>query len=228
MGQVISLDEHRAASVRPRRGSADRPGRRTTFHFELDSPLTYLAAERVERQLPGVEWRPVVAPQPLGDDRVLARRTEGGLRDEVERRAATLGLPLLWPDPRGAAAPRARRIAAFAASAGHGAAAFTLAAGRLAFCGGFHLDDPEVLAEAAAAAKLDLAACLHAALDPAHDRALRAAGHAIAAAGATRLPVLQVGATLFCGEHRVPEAVAAARAGRPAPVGRLYSVDAWR
>ena len=41
-----------------------------------------------------------------------------------------------------------------------------LAIGRLSFCGGFDVDDPEILAEAAAAAGLDLDACLLAAVNP--------------------------------------------------------------
>ena len=40
------------------------------------------------------------------------------------------------------------RAAHYASQQGRGAA-FVLAAGRLAFCGGFDLDDPELLAEAA-------------------------------------------------------------------------------
>jgi len=50
--------------------------------------------------------------------------------------------------------------------------AFVLAATRLAFCGGFDLDDPEVLAEAAAAAGLELDACLHAGGDEVPPRLL--------------------------------------------------------
>jgi len=53
---------------------------------------------------------------------------------------------------------------------------------RLAFCGGFDLDDPEVLAEAAAAAGVPLDDCLRAARDPALDApALRAARRLLAA-----------------------------------------------
>ena len=49
----------------------------------------------------------------------------------------------------------AMRVAAMASERGM-AAPFVLAAGRLAFCGGYDLDDPEVIAEAAAAAALAL------------------------------------------------------------------------
>ncbi len=66
------------------------------------------------------------------------------------------GCPLIWPEPFADGGVRARRAASFACELGAGAA-FALAAGRLAYCGGFDLDDPETLAEAAAAAGLPLA-----------------------------------------------------------------------
>ena len=65
------------------------------------------------------------------------------------RRAVELRLPLVWPDGFPVAAPSALRAAAYAAEIGAGAR-FALAASRLAFCGGFDLEDPEILAEAAA------------------------------------------------------------------------------
>ena len=96
-------------------------------------------------------------------------------------------------------------------AAAHGrGAAFALAAGRLAFCGGFDLDDPDVLAEAAAAAGLDLGEALAAARDARTDRVAAHEGERVAHLGAATLPVLQLGAELFCGEHRVAEARAAA------------------
>jgi 2-hydroxychromene-2-carboxylate isomerase len=102
------------------------------------------------------------------------------------------------------------RVAAYAASVGRGAE-FALAAGRLAFCGGFDLEDPEIIAEGAAAAGLALDACLAAAHDQRRDRDLEAAGRRLRAAGADRLPALSVSQTLFWGEERVAEAAAAAR-----------------
>jgi 2-hydroxychromene-2-carboxylate isomerase len=102
------------------------------------------------------------------------------------------------------------RVAALAAECGRGSA-FVLAASRLAFCGGFDLDDPEILAEAAAAAGLGLDAALEAAADAGRDGPIEEAGRRLLAQGADRLPVLQVGRTLFCGEERLSEAAAAAR-----------------
>ena len=105
------------------------------------------------------------------------------------------------------------RAAALACELGRGAA-FVLAAGRLAFCGGFDLGDPEVLAEAAAAAGLPLDACLAAAGDAGRDAAIEDAGRRLVAMGADELPALRVGRRLFDGEERLPEAAAAATAYR--------------
>ena len=55
--------------------------------------------------------------------------------------------------------PAAMRVAHYAAQQGRGGA-FVLAATRLAFAGGFDLDDLEILTEAAAAAGLRLDGCL--------------------------------------------------------------------
>ena len=102
------------------------------------------------------------------------------------------------------------RVASYAAERGRGAA-FALAAGRLAFCGGFDLDDPDSLAEAAAAAGLDLEESLRAAADRRRDGAMEAAARRLLAVGADRLPALRVGRSLFWGDSQVAEAVATAR-----------------
>lgn len=207
MGQVISLAEHRAARARAG-GEAPSP-RASTFWFDLGSPFTYLAAERVERLLPGVEWRPVA-----GEGEAVT--PTGTVRAGVERRAAALRLPLVWPENPDAPARAAMRVAHFAAERGS-AAAFVLAASRLAYCGGFDLADPETLAEAAAAANLALEDCLAAAGDSRRDVALRAAADDLRARGADRLPAFSVHGRLLCGESRLAEAAAArVRSRRPA------------
>ena len=173
-------------------------------HAGIDcSGLTYLAAERVERLLGSVRWRPVAAE-------ALHRGNpwkDPAARAQAERRAAALHLPLVWPDRFPDPGRVALRAAAFASEQGRGAA-FTLAACRLAYCGGFDLDDPELLAEAAAAAGLGLEACLQAAGDVTRDGALEAAGRRLLAAGADRLPAVQVGRALICGEDRLGESAA--------------------
>jgi 2-hydroxychromene-2-carboxylate isomerase len=209
MGEVIQLAERRA-----RRASSGVRGRgqllRTEFLFDLACPYTYLAAERVERAFESVVWTPVsaaaVTRHAAASDSVAERRT----RTAVETRAAQLRMPLIWPERFPAEVPAAMRVAVYASECGRGAA-FTLAAGRLAYCGGFDLEDPEIIAEAAAAAGLGLDACLQAARDESRDGALEASGRRLLAAGADRLPALRVGRALFWGEERVAEAAAAAR-----------------
>jgi 2-hydroxychromene-2-carboxylate isomerase len=178
---------------------------RPTLYFDLRSPYTYLVAERADRLFAGLDWRPASAD-------VL----DGGDPDDDAARAAAdrarlLGLPLVWPEDRPYRVLRAMRVASLAAERGSGGM-FALAASRLAFCGGFDLDDPEILAEAAAAAGIALDDAFHAAGDVARDGPIEAAARMLVAAGAERLPVLKVGRTLFSGEDRLMEGAAAARA----------------
>jgi 2-hydroxychromene-2-carboxylate isomerase len=184
--------------------------RRAEFFFDLSSPFTYLAAERVDRAFEDVVWTPASAAAlqraQQGDDGAGLDR----LRQVAEERAALLRLPLSWPERFPADVPAAMRVAALASQAGRGAA-FVLAATRLAFCGGFDLEDPEILAEAAAAANIVLDDCLAAARDTGRDGAIEAEGRRLLAAGADRLPALRVGRALYWGEDRLSDAALAAR-----------------
>jgi len=220
MGDVISLTERRAS----RRASAVReaagdPGRRArvTFYFDLASPWTYLAAERAERMFPGGRWRPATGDVLLGGRTAPDPRDEE-LRDAAERRARELRLPLVWPEGWPVTGQGAMRVAAMAAEHGH-AAPFVLAAGRLAFCGGYDLDDPLVIAEAAAAAALPLDAALTAARQVGRDGGMERTAMQLLRRGADELPVAVVGRQLFSGEGRLAEAAAAAVAPGPL-VGR--------
>jgi 2-hydroxychromene-2-carboxylate isomerase len=165
------------------------------FFFDVTCPLSYLAAERVERRLPGAEWVPVdgsaLAP-PDGDE--LAQT-----RARAEQRARALRLPLMWPERFPLRAPCAQRAAAFACELGAGPA-FALAASRLAFCGGFALDDPETIAEAAAAAAVPLGACLEAAGEHWRDEEIGEVSATLRSAGIERLPAFQVGSHWLQGE----------------------------
>jgi 2-hydroxychromene-2-carboxylate isomerase len=201
VGIVIDL-----AARRPAGNRAPARQRRATFFFDLADPGTYLAAERVERLSAVVTWQPAA----LG----MMVRLEP---EAVVARAATLRMPVVWPDDHPDPVPRAMRAAAHAAEVGRGAA-FVLAASRLAFCGGFDLDDPEVLAEAAAAAGVGLEDSLAAAGDARWDAAIEHAGRFVIAHGADAAPVVQVGRLLFAGEQRVGDAAAALR-GRGAGGG---------
>jgi 2-hydroxychromene-2-carboxylate isomerase len=212
MGELIDLAQRREAVQRM---SSRREPARAQLFFDLACPFTYLATERVERAFAHVTWTPAsaetlqrccLASDPEGAERV---------RLAAEGRASTLRLPLVWPERFPQEVPAAMRVASFAAEAGRGSA-FVLAAGRLAFCGGFDLDDPEILAEAVAAAGLSLVDCFHAAGDATRDGAAEAVGRKLLAAGADRLPVLRVGRSLFWGEQRVGAAAASVRQATPA------------
>ena len=124
------------------------------------------------------------------------------MRAAAEQRAAQLRLPLEWPDRFPGEVPATMRVASLAIEQGHGGE-FILAAGRLAFCGGFDLEDPEILAEAAAAAQIDLDDCLRAARDESRDAPIEATSRRLLAVGADRLPALQVGRALLWGERRI-------------------------
>ena len=209
MGHVISLDQHRR---RRRPATIDAT---PEFYFDVACPLSYLTAERVERVLGSVEWVPVDgAALHAGADEEYRRV----LRSRADASAQALRLPLVWPeDGTLSAAQCARRASAFACEIGAGAP-FALAASRLAFCGGFDLDDPETLAEAAAAAGVPLEECLAAAGEAERDEALLAATEAVRAAGLDELPAIRIGDRWFSGDSGL-FAAAAMRNG-PRVIGR--------
>jgi 2-hydroxychromene-2-carboxylate isomerase len=175
--------------------------RRIRFYFDLGCPLSYLAAERIERVLGEVQWIPAVG---------LSERDRVAVRAHAETCAIALRLPLVWPDRLPARISGASRAASYAAEIGAGAR-FALAASRLAFCGGFDLDDPETLAEAAAAAGIPLRACLAAAGDAERDVQLLATARSLANRGVSELPAIQVGRRLLQGDQLLAEASALLR-----------------
>ncbi len=196
MGTVVDL------SSRRRDHPAPAAFGRVTCFVDLSCPFSYLAAERVGRAFGSVTWR-------LASNQCVDRRDPasdpahaGQVRDAAERRADQLRLPLEWPDRFPGETPAAMRVASLAIEQGLGAQ-FILAAGRLAFCGGFDLEDPEILAEAAAAAQIDLDDCLRAARDASRDAAMDTTSRRLLAHGAERLPALQVGHALLWGERRI-------------------------
>jgi 2-hydroxychromene-2-carboxylate isomerase len=197
MGVVIELKDQLADRSRPRGGS------RAAFFYDLACPFSYLVAEGVERVLGEVEWIP--APAVGLDGGVLWARYEA-MRALAEREARAVRLPLVWPDQFPANPRHALRAATYAAENDAGAS-FGLAALRLAFCGGFDLEDPEIIAVAATAAGLSIDACLNAARDPSRDRPLWATARGLHARGVRRLPSIRLGRRLLSGE-RVLESVA--------------------
>jgi 2-hydroxychromene-2-carboxylate isomerase len=208
MGDLIRLEERRAA--REARAAHRYAPARVEFLFDLCCPFSYLAAERVDRMFDEVIWTPASTSALCCGSLITDPEGLAEYRLEAERRALELRLPLIWPERFPEEVPAAMRAAHYASEQGRGAA-FVLAAGRLAFCGGFDLDDPELLAEAAAAAGIDMQGWLQALGELRRDGEIDAAGRALLAAGADRLPALRVGDLLFAGEHRIDEAAAAAR-----------------
>jgi len=224
MGDVISLNDWRRAGT----GSwtpASPEGqvhRAPAFFFDLGCPFSYLAAERVERLLGSVAWIPTSSVALHRGSRWSDARASALARLRAEERARELRLPLVWPERFPAGVPMALRAAAHAAQLGAGAE-FALAAVRLAYCGGFDLEDPETLAEAAAAAGMTLEQCLGAAGDLAHDGALNATARSLMRCGVRELPAVRVAGRYIAGERHLPEAAALLRSvshsHRLAPVG---------
>ena len=174
MGELINLAERRELRRRSRATPRSLPVR-AEFFYDLACPFTYLAAERVERAYDDVVWTPASATALRRGSPAAGEAALAGVRAAAQERAAVLRLPLVWPETWPADVPAAMRVASYAAERGRGAA-FALAAGRLAFCGGFDLDDPDSLAEAAAAAGLDLEESLRAAADRRRDGAIGSRG----------------------------------------------------
>lgn len=207
MGNVIYLADRRAQRA------AAPPPQRPTFFFDISSPLSYLMAERIERRLGEVDWVVVDAGrlrrlaggsraggERLSNLRPRGERAEGqGLRARAEACARALRLPLVWPDRFPGSAPCALRACAFACELGAGGP-FALAASRLAFCGGFDLEDPETLAEAAAAAGIPLDECLAAAGETWRDEELAETARRLAAHGIGELPAIRIGERWLAGE----------------------------
>lgn len=118
------------------------------------------------------------------------------------------------------AVPGATRAAAYACEGGAGAR-FALAAFRLAFCGGYDIDEPGVLSELAASVGIPRAGCVEAAADPRRDEALEAAARGLGYRGVRTLPGFKIGDRWFEGEHSLLSAAALERHRRHAPVASL-------
>lgn len=123
----------------------------------------------------------------------------------AEREARALRLPLSAPSNPLADGTGLNRAAVYAGDHGAGAR-FALAASRLIFCGGFDLDDPRVVAEAAAAARLPVSGALAAAEDTDWDEPLQATAVGLRARGIQATPAIRIGTRWFLGLGAVPGA----------------------
>ena len=190
------------------------------FYYDLGSPYSYLAAERVNSVLGVVPvWRPILLG---GVFKVTGRRSwahgekrEAGMA-EVERRATTYGLPpIRWPEPWPGDMLVAMRAAVFAQRSGR-AVAFSLAAFRQAFAAGRDLGDADNVVLAGAACELHPRALLTGVESRAVKDALRAQTDAAVSRGVIGVPTVAVGDLLFHGDDRLEEAaVAVGERSRP-------------
>jgi 2-hydroxychromene-2-carboxylate isomerase len=188
---------------------------RPVFYFDLGSPYSYLAAERVNSLLPVVPvWQPVL----LGA--IFNARGHGSWSQtdereagmaEVERRAREYGLPeIRWPDPWPGNTLTAMRAATFAQQTGR-TVAFALAAFRQAFAGGRDLSDVDNVLLAAAACELHPRAVLTGIEMKSVKEQLRDATDEAIARGVMGVPSIAVGGQVFWGDDRLDEAAGAIR-----------------
>jgi 2-hydroxychromene-2-carboxylate isomerase len=203
MGELIQLSERLADRSRP-------SGELVRFFFALDDPMSYLAAERIERALGPIQWVPVLGPlserngADSADERELRARERLTLAD---REAAALELPIVEPHRFPMDSRKAARAATFAADAGAGAA-FAIALLRLAFCGGFDIGSVPVIEEAAAVAGLTIADAVAAASDRSLDVRIDATSRGLPMRGVKSPPAINIGTTWFEGPNAVYAAVA--------------------
>jgi 2-hydroxychromene-2-carboxylate isomerase len=191
----LALPADRPAAL-PRRSDS-----RPAFFFDLACPISYIAADRVERLLGDVEWIPVPA-HALSAERPDPLETIY----EAAELARAARLPLVIPDNFPAAVPSAMRAAAYANEQGAGAR-FALAASRLAFCGGFDLERGSVLEDVAGAARLPMDEVLAASSEECRDAELQATASLLQSEGMTGLPVVSIGGQWFQGAEALSQAV---------------------
>jgi 2-hydroxychromene-2-carboxylate isomerase len=193
--------------------SAERP----VFYYDLNSPYSWLAAERIHELLPEPPvWQPIAFAFILRHDNrtpwSLGPEKGDGVR-EIERRAAERGLPEpRWPDgwPEATYSIPAMRAATFAAEIGRGTA-FALAAFRQQFNAGRGLNDVDNLLLAGAACELHPKALLAALERDSIKQRLREATDDAIARGVPGVPTVRVGDELFWGDDRLEDAAEAVR-----------------
>jgi 2-hydroxychromene-2-carboxylate isomerase len=195
-------------------GATERP----LFFYDLGSPYSYLAAERVNALFTEAigeppAWQPVL----LG---ALFKRfgrdswgngpgREEGMR-ECERRASAYGLPpIQWPDPWPPNTLYAMRAATFAKEIGR-AVSFSLAAFRQAFAAGRDLSRPDNVLLAGAASEMHPHAIEAAVGREQIKERLRAATDAAGDRGVLGVPSVLVAGGVFWGDDRLELAAEAA------------------
>jgi len=186
------------------------PAERPVFYYDLGSPYSYLAAERINSLLPVVPvWQPILLggvwqATGSGSWSQSDKRAEG--MAEVERRATERRLqPIRWPDPWPTNMLTAMRVATFAQKGGR-AVAFSLAAFRQAFAGGRDLSVTDNVLIAAAACELHPNAVLKAIETRSVKEALKEATAEAIERGVQGVPTVAVGDRLFWGDDQLESA----------------------
>jgi 2-hydroxychromene-2-carboxylate isomerase len=185
------------------------------FYYDFNSPFAYVAAHRVDDVLPvRPRWRPIALAfllrahdrEPWSFDADTRTPT---MRD-CERRAAELGLPLVWPAgwPKQSYSLAPLRAAAVAERAGR-LREYSRAAFRRHFGGTGSLADAETAIAAAADVGLDPEQVRAQLAADDVKRAVTDATQAAIELGVFGVPTVQVGDELFWGDDRLEEAAAA-------------------
>jgi len=172
------------------------------FYYDFASPESYLVAERALHALGEVpEWIPVG----VGSFAFRCAEEVASYREDVERRAAELGLlRLRWPDPFPAEDQSWVLLAAtYAKWIGRGVA-FSLAALRQAFAAGRDLSQPDNVLIAAAACEMHPNAVIKGVGLASTAKALADANERAAADGVTELPAIWVDGRVLSGERAIP------------------------
>jgi 2-hydroxychromene-2-carboxylate isomerase len=170
------------------------------FYYDLGSPESYLVAERALHALDEVpEWVPVTVAEPPA---FRCAEEVASYREDVERRAAALGLMALrWPD--GVADEWAMLAATYAKGIGRGVA-FSLAAFRQAFAAGRDLSVQANVLIAAAACEMHPAAVVKGAALGSTARALAENNARAQADGVDSVPAIWTPDGVLAGERAVP------------------------
>lgn len=188
----------------------DRP----LFFYDVASPYAYLAASRIGAMLPDAEWEPVL----LGGLHKLSGRhswlyddDREARRAEIERRAASYGLPpITWfrsIPTNWLTVMRAARIAKHRGKV----VEFSLAAFRAVHAEGKELWHAQRVAELAPILALTPSELLHAVGQQEVKDELRLATERAHELGVPGVPAVVTGQQVFWGDDRVDEAASAAQ-----------------
>jgi 2-hydroxychromene-2-carboxylate isomerase len=194
--------------------------KRAIFFYDFSSPYSYLTAERIsglfaEAEVKQPEWQPISFGHLL---KVTGRRPWSFQEDrsadfaEIERRADERNLPKVvypegWPVENYSLNPI--RAAIYAKESGR-VVSFSLACFRQVFAAGRDMSDVDNVLLAAAACELHPNAVLKGIDTQSVKDKLRAATDHALELGVEGIPTVAVGESLFWGDDRLEEAVAAA------------------